>query len=239
MGWALASVVVAVTLTLLVSWLGGGRKWAFRTMLLLLVLGLLTGATVVGYVYWTEKSAEHQRAKIHQCAIDKIARAKCEQFPTATSTSSATSSDKKSKTDEHGPWEKYQKDAPKEIGFEVCPPYMLTDNPTPEQESDAMTAAEKVCWAEASPKQKSVTEQVTEYRQEHGIKEVANPKPRGDIFDQLVSECAAKVRKDYPGAYDDLDDQTLTKKVLAKYPRYCEPNSGDPPGWKPVIEGIR
>jgi hypothetical protein len=68
---------------------------------------------------------------------------------------------------------------------------------------------------------------------------VTTAKPRGDIFDQLVGECAAKVRKDYPGAYDDLDDTTLTKKVLAKYPKYCEPNSGDPPGWKPVIEGIR
>lgn len=233
MDWALASVIGVVALTLLVSWLGGGRKWAFRTMLSLLVLGVLAGAAIIGYVYWTEKSAEHQRARIHQCAIDKIARAKCEQFPTATS-------DKKSKTDEHGPWEKYQRkdDAPKEIGFEVCPPYMLTDNPTPEQESDAMTAAEKVCWAEVSPKQKSVHEQVAEYRREQGIKE-ATPRPQGDIFDQLVSECAAKVRKDYPGAYDDLDDATLTKKVLAKYPKYCEPNSGDPPGWKPVIEGIR
>jgi hypothetical protein len=227
MDWALASVIGVVALILLVSWLGGGRKWAFRTMLSLLVLGFLTGAAVVGYAYWTEKSAEARRLKIHQCAIDKIAKAKCVHFPTVAPSA--------------GPWEKYRRKdaAPKEHVYDVCPPYMLADNPTPEQENEAMTAAEKVCWAETSPKQKSVYEQVAKYRQEHGIKEVTNPKPQGDIFDQLVSECAAKVRKDYPGAYDDLDDATLTKKVLAKYPKYCEPNSGDPSGWKPVIEGIR
>jgi hypothetical protein len=82
---------------------------------------------------------------------------------------------------------------------------------------------------------------VSEYRRQHGIKEptVAAASAQGDIFDQLVRECAAKVRKKYPGAYDDLDDASLTKKVLAKYPKYCETNSGDPPGWEPVIEGIR
>jgi hypothetical protein len=152
MDWAVASVIGVVTLTLLVSWLGGGRKWAFRTMLSLLVLGVLAGATVVGYVYWTEKSAERQRAKIHQCAIDKIARAKCEQ------PASSTTSSEKSKS-EHGPWEKYQKDGPWKI-VEVCPAYMLTDNPTPAEENDALTAAEKECWAENSPQQKSVSEQV-------------------------------------------------------------------------------
>lgn len=232
MGWALALVIGVVALALLVSWLGGGRKWAFRTMLSLLVLSLLTGAVVGGYAYWTEKSAEGRRQKIHECAIDKIARARCEQFP-----STATSAEN-SKNVEHGPWEKYRRkdDAPKEVVY-LCPPYMLADHPTPEQENNAMTAAEKACWAEISPQQKSVTEQVSEYRRAHGIKQQTTVKPQGDIF-ELVRECAAKVRKDYPGAYDDLDDATLTKKVLAKYPKYCDPNS-DPAGWKDVIEGIR
>lgn len=34
--------------------------------------------------------------------------------------------------------------------------------------------------------------------------------------------CAAKVRKAYPGAYDDLDDAMFTRKVLAKYLHYCD-----------------
>ena len=29
-----------------------------------------------------------------------------------------------------------------------------------------------------------------------------------------------KIRAKYPGEYDDMDDATLTKKVLAKYPEY-------------------
>lgn len=34
------------------------------------------------------------------------------------------------------------------------------------------------------------------------------------------SEFADKIRSKYPGAYDDMDDNTLTQKVLAKYPQY-------------------
>lgn len=34
-------------------------------------------------------------------------------------------------------------------------------------------------------------------------------------------EFAAKVRTKYPGAYDSIDDDTLTQKVLAKYPEYA------------------
>lgn len=34
------------------------------------------------------------------------------------------------------------------------------------------------------------------------------------------SDLAGKVRAKYPGTYDDLDDATLTKKILAKYPQY-------------------
>lgn len=35
-----------------------------------------------------------------------------------------------------------------------------------------------------------------------------------------TQEFAAKVRSKYPGSYDDLDDSTLTEKVLSKYPQY-------------------
>ncbi len=31
-----------------------------------------------------------------------------------------------------------------------------------------------------------------------------------------------KIRAQYPGAYDDMDDATLTKSVLAKYPQYSD-----------------
>ena len=37
-----------------------------------------------------------------------------------------------------------------------------------------------------------------------------------------VKDCAAKVRKKYPGGYNDLDDETLMKTLLAEYPHYCD-----------------
>src|SRR5579864_2833089 len=92
-----------IALALLVSWLGGGRKWAFRTMLSLLVLAFLTGCGVFGYVLWTEKSAERQRQRIHQCAVAKIATARCEQ-PPSTEPSPADLKPYEKKA-EHGPWE--------------------------------------------------------------------------------------------------------------------------------------
>lgn len=145
MASAIAAVVFVVAMVLLVSWLGSGRKWAFRTMLSLLVLGLLGACGVFGYVLWTEKSAERQRQRIHECAIDKIARARCvSQEPQPLTARPAIPSS--------GPWEKYKRktDLSKEVVWDVCPPYMLAENPTPEQEADAMTAAEKACWAEIS-----------------------------------------------------------------------------------------
>lgn len=41
-----------------------------------------------------------------------------------------------------------------------------------------------------------------------------------------------KIRAKYPGAYDDMDDATLTKKVLAKYPQYSD--LAAPPMQQPV-----
>jgi hypothetical protein len=40
-----------------------------------------------------------------------------------------------------------------------------------------MTTAEKACWAEIGPQQESVSQQVSEYRRDHGIKEPTPAKP--------------------------------------------------------------
>ncbi len=37
-----------------------------------------------------------------------------------------------------------------------------------------------------------------------------------------TNELATRMRAKYPGAYDDLDDGTLTQKVIAKYPQYSD-----------------
>jgi hypothetical protein len=235
--------LTVIALALLVSWLGGGRKWAFRTMLSLLVVALLGGSGMFAYAYWMQKSGERRARKLHECAVAKIATARCEQPQAATK------------------WEKYREktldselekyrvrtDDSKGVAWD-CPPYMLPDNATVVQEAAALTAAEQACQVEVNPSEKPLQEQVSEYRREHGIKEPAKSdvdydalaKKAGAIKSTLgTAACAAKVRKKYPGAYDDLGDATLTKKVLAKYPDYCDDNFGDPPGFEPVIEGIR
>jgi hypothetical protein len=50
----------------------------------------------------------------------------------------------------------------------------------------------------------------------------SDAKAEGTAGKLSSKECAARVRTLYPHAYDDLDDDTLTKKVLAKYPDYCD-----------------
>ncbi len=37
-----------------------------------------------------------------------------------------------------------------------------------------------------------------------------------------LNPLAAKIRAAHPGAYDDMDDAELTKRVLAKYPQYSD-----------------
>lgn len=44
--------------------------------------------------------------------------------------------------------------------------------------------------------------------------------PNGAPTQLSPSDFAAKVRAKYPGAYTDLDDVTLTNRILAKYPQY-------------------
>jgi hypothetical protein len=215
-----------------VGWLGGGRKWAFRTLLSAVVL---VGVGVVGtffYGYVTDRAAERRARTIHDCAIAKIAKAQCQPSKEAVPTT---------------------QDPYAAIAV-TCPPYILFDNATPEQESAAVTAAEEECAGELDLKQQSLRAQISQYRREHGIVEKASGEktnekepgtdyqPRGDVFDQAAARatrrCAAKVRSRYPRVYDDLDDATLTKKVLAKYPTYCDATSS-PPNFMPDIQGIR
>ena len=220
-------ILVALTVLEIVAWLGGGRKWAFRTLLSALVLLVVGAVGVFLYAYGTEKAAEHRAQKLHECAVAKVADPKCEEPP---------------------------KDSKLPKGSLICPAYILSENPppTPEQEQSAISEAEQECRAEMDPKERSLHEQLNEYQRQHPpvVKPTAE-KPdgkgpwtkyqqaKGDIFDQVVKDCAAKVRKKYPRAYNDLDDETLVKSVLAKYPHYCSAEEGDPPGWEPVVEGIR
>src|ERR1017187_8845921 len=37
-----------------------------------------------------------------------------------------------------------------------------------------------------------------------------------------LNDLVTKIRGAHPGAYDDMDDATLTKRVLAKYPQYSD-----------------
>src|SRR5260370_5910001 len=124
------TIAAIVALALLVSWLGGGRKWAFRTMLSLLILALLGGSGILLYAYWSDTSAERRAQKLHECAIAKIATARCEEQASSKA------------QPEHGPWEKYQNkaDVSKEVVWDICPPYELPDNPTSEQENAALAA---------------------------------------------------------------------------------------------------
>jgi hypothetical protein len=211
-----AAVVAGLVLTVLgvLGWLGGGRKWAFRTVLSALVLAGVVVAGIFLYAYGTDKVAEHRRKKIHECAVAKVANPKCVPAP---------------------------KDSDFPEGAMMCPVYTLPGTATKEQEETAIASAEEECTAELDPSQKTLHEQISQYRREHGIKEL-------DLFDRVAGEdsskkvdpkaCAARVRKAYPGAYDDLDDATLARKVLAKYPTYCDIVSV-PPYFIPEIKDIR
>ena len=197
--------IIALALLGFVAWLGGGRKWAFRTLLSLLALAAIGVAGTLLYWYWTEKSAEHRAQKIHECAIAKLADPKCEEPPNNS-------------TEPRG-WQVVQ----------VCPPYTLSDNASPQQEEEALSLAEQECRGEMNPNEKSLHEQLVQYKHDHNIGE-STPKLN-------AKDCAARVRSFYPHAYDDMDDATLTKKVLAKYPDYCDTKVSS--GFVPDIQTIR
>src|SRR5690349_8769957 len=49
-----------------------------------------------------------------------------------------------------------------------------------------------------------------------------------------------KIRAAHPGAYDDMDDATLTKRVLAKYPQYSDlAGPGIPKPANPIEQEIK
>jgi hypothetical protein len=211
----LASVLIFLAVVTIVAWLGGGRKWAFRALLSLLILFVVGVVGVIGYYIWDEHSTNVRIKRLHACSVAKVAAPKC--VP-------AQGGGK----------------IPK--GALVCPMYLLSENPTPQQEEDALTTAQKEC-EEEEGKVTSLHDEISRYREQHGVKpDMQLDDPYASIAKPIktklsVTVCADKIKKKYPGAYTDFDDATLVRKVLAKYPTYCDvPN--DPPGWEPVIEGI-
>jgi hypothetical protein len=221
---ALASVLIFLTMVALVAWLGGGRKWVFRAFLSLLVVAVVGVVGVVLYYLWDEHSAKVRIRRLHECAIAKVADPKCVSAPVGIN-------------------------IPK--GSVLCPPYILPENPTAQQEEDAIASAQKECEEEES-KTTTPHDEIFRYREKHGIKpdesQAATAKPTdyaaiakeaGAIKSTLsITACADGIRKKYPGEYTNLDNATLIKKVLAKYPTYCDiPN--DLPGFEPIIEGVR
>jgi hypothetical protein len=247
MGRVLEASIVILAALGFVGWLGGGRKWAFRAMMTAAILLGLGIAGVLLYSYETDRVAEHRLQKIHTCAIAKVATAKC---TAGTPQSSELKKGAVITTKGDTPWTDYT-EHPNEVIWDVCPPYWVPDTPTSEQENAAIAAAEEECSGEIDPHQKSVHEQLIQYRKDHGIQQDADKSKTAD--DAAVPrdrwekyavkrlnprDCAAKVRTFYPGAYDDLDDATLTKKVLVKYPTYCDVTPS-PPAFIPDIKNIR
>lgn len=54
----------------------------------------------------------------------------------------------------------------------------------------------------------------------------------------MAGELAAKIRAKYPGAYDGVDDATLEKQVIAKYPQYATLQQPDPSMSERFIAGL-
>jgi hypothetical protein len=224
-----------------IGWLGGGRKWAFRTMLGSALLAALGIGGVFLYSYATDRGVEHRTQRVNDCAIAKVATAKCTAgTPTQYSDlpKGAVVISRSGK-----PWADV-KEHPNDVVWDVCPPYWLPEASTPEQESAAIAAAEEACAAEIDPKHKSLHEQLGQYRKDHGIVQQSDNTGVPDDLEKYrvrrlnPKDCATKVRTFYPGSYDDLDDNTLTKKVLAKYPTYCDVTKS-PPDFIPDVKNIR
>ena len=212
---AIASVLLFLAVVAIVAWLGGGRKWAFRALLSVLVLFVVGVVCVVVYYIWDEHSTRARNRRLHDCAVAKVAAPKCVPAQGGG-------------------------DIPK--GALVCPMYLLPATPTAQQEEDALATAQKEC-EEEEGKVTSLHDEISRYRKQHGVKpDMQLDDPYASIAKPIkttlsVTVCAGKIRKKYPGTYTDLSDATLIKKVLAKYPTYCDvPN--DLPGWEPVIEDV-
>lgn len=207
-----------------VAWLGGGRKWTFRVLLSALMLSVLGFVVVLLYGVWTESSAERQTKRIHACAVAKVANPKCEEDKKITGLLKG--------------------------GVFTCPAYKIdVDKATSEQLNTAMYWAGQECRQEMGLTEKSLYGQINQYKTEHGSTDpfaatpdpaptkldpnkpdtgTVPPLPPGYILDPPtptllgIQDCAARVRKYYPGAYDNIDDFTLVRKVVKKYPTVCD-----------------
>src|SRR6185312_2342422 len=62
--------------------------------------------------------------------------------------------------------------------------------------------------------------------------------PQQETFDGSMNALTAKIRTAHPGAYDDLNDADLTKKVLAKYPQYSDLAAPGTAVGKPDLGGM-
>ena len=171
----------------IVAWIGGGRKWAFRSLLAALALIAVGIAGIFLYSYWADRNSAREAQKVHECAVAKVANPKCTEPPKGSAIPA---------------------------GALICPLYTLSDNATRQQEEEAVATAEQECRGEMGLREKSLHEQIGQYKHAHGV-----PQTSAELGPK---ECAAKVRRFYPQVYDDLDDATLTKKILAKYPDYCD-----------------
>src|ERR1700722_2428857 len=108
---AIASVLLFLAVVAIVAWLGGGRKWAFRALLSVLVLFVVGVVCVVVYYIWDEHSTRARNRRLHDCAVAKVAAPKCVPAQGGG-------------------------DIPK--GALVCPMYLLPATPTAQQEEDAL-----------------------------------------------------------------------------------------------------
>lgn len=59
---------------------------------------------------------------------------------------------------------------PAEGQFQVCDPYVLSENATSQEVDVQIEAAQKECIADLNPRQKSVHDEIEEYRRKHGLK---------------------------------------------------------------------
>jgi hypothetical protein len=151
---AILTRIMAVTALSAAAFVLAG-KW--KVLLAAAIVAVLTFAGILLHAHWTERAseraAERRAQKIHDCAVAKVATAKC--TPSAPPPGYVR---KKGEID-------------LSAGFEVCDSYALSDNSTAQEADKAIAAAEKECTAEIETKQKSAHEEIEEYKRQHGIKD--------------------------------------------------------------------
>jgi len=194
----LAALVLAVLG--FVAWLGGGRKWAFRTLLATLILAVIGVIGTILYLYGSDRAVARRAKQIHECAIAKVVNARCVDVP----------------------GDAISGRVPDTI---ECPTYFIGDGATRQQEEEAVESATKECTAEVDPSQQSLHEEIVRFKREHGVKGDYNDSAKGwTVLKIRLNDkaCADKIRKTYPRAYDDVSDSVLAQRTLAKYPNYCD-----------------